>query len=157
MLPILILVAAVSDTPTASPAPAPAAPIAAPKAGCRDCSDYDQPPRILRQPRPVYPSSAAVEGAEGTVVLEIIVSETGEPSRLRVVESIPALDAAALENAREWRFAPATRSGTPVRALVYGEVHFRLDPEKETLSRSIIVAPERCDEAVPKLVKRLRD
>jgi len=155
MLCMLLLAAAVSDAPapvdpTAPPTPRPA---------CLNC-DYDTPPKVLRMPRPVYPTIAAVDRVEGMVVVEMMISETGEPTRVRVVESIPGLDEAAVDNARQWSFKPALKDGKPVPSLVYGEVKFRLLDGPKTddavLSRSFIVAPVQTDEDVPTLLKRLR-
>jgi protein TonB len=91
-----------------------------------EVQDYDRPPRILRQPRPVYPTEAAVKRIEGMVTVEITVDVNGRVLRARVVESIPLLDQAALQNVHTWEFAPATKGGVPVRSIVYGEVKFRL-------------------------------
>jgi len=88
--------------------------------------DYDRPPKLLRQPRPVYPTEAAVKRIEGMVVVEMIVDVNGRVVGSRVVESIPLLDQAALQNVRLWEFTPATKGGVPVKSIVYGEVKFRL-------------------------------
>jgi periplasmic protein TonB len=88
--------------------------------------DYDRPPRILRQPRPVYPTEAAVKRIEGMVVVEMLVDVNGRVLRARVVESIPLLDQAALQNVHTWEFVPASKGGVPVKSIVYGEVKFRL-------------------------------
>jgi protein TonB len=119
--------------------------------------DYDTPPKMLRKPPPVYPPAAAVKGAEGAVFLEMTVSEKGEPTDVRVEDSIPALDAAAVDNVQRWRFEPARKGGKKVRARVYGEVRFRLagGEDETSLSRSLIALPEAAKEGVPELVKRL--
>jgi protein TonB len=88
--------------------------------------DYDRPPHILRQPKPVYPAEAAVKRIEGKVVVEIILDSTGKVVDARVIESVPLLDQAAVRNVYEWVFAPALKGGQPVKALVHGVVAFRL-------------------------------
>jgi TonB family protein len=154
MLWLLILAAAASDAP-AIETPATAAPTETPSAThpptCEDCT----PPKIVSQPRPSYPTAAAIERIEGMVVVEMIVSETGVPEKVRVVESLPALDAAAVENARTWRFKPGQKAGTPVSAVVYGEIKFRLIDD-DRISRSMIGTPKRSGDPVPKLLKSLR-
>lgn len=88
--------------------------------------DFDRPPRILRQTRPSYPQEAFVKKVEGTVVLEIVIDENGRVARARVTQSIPLLDAAALETVRQWVFAPAYRKGKPVASVARAPVSFRI-------------------------------
>jgi protein TonB len=95
-------------------------------AGTEPVSDYDAPPRIVRQTRPRYPPQAFVQKVEGTVVLEILIDPSGHVGRARVVQSIPLLDAAARDAANEWLFRPALKRGRPVPSLALAPVHFRL-------------------------------
>ncbi len=88
--------------------------------------DYDRPPRLLKQTRPRYPQEAFVKKIEGTVVLELLIDAAGRVARARVVQSVPALDAAALEAAREWVFSPALKQGRPVATLATAPVSFRI-------------------------------
>jgi protein TonB len=44
---------------------------------------------------------------------------------MRVVRSIPALNGAALEAVRQWRFKPAATGGKPVAAWVSVPISFR--------------------------------
>jgi protein TonB len=88
--------------------------------------DYDAPPRILRQTRPRYPQEAFVKKVEGTVVVEFVIDATGRVGRARVVQSIPLLDAAAVEVVGEWLFAPAVKHGLPVATVARAPVVFRI-------------------------------
>jgi len=45
---------------------------------------------------------------------------------VRVAQSIPLLDAAALEAVREWVFTPALKHGVPVATLARAPVGFRI-------------------------------
>jgi periplasmic protein TonB len=89
-------------------------------------SDYDRPPNVLRQPRPVYPTEAAVKRIEGKVIVEMVVDTNGHVLDARVIESIPLLDQAAIRNVYEWVFSPAMKEGRPVKSIVHGVVTFRL-------------------------------
>jgi protein TonB len=89
-------------------------------------SDYDQAPRVLKQTKPVYPQEGFVKKIEGTVVVEILIDSTGRVARARITQSIPALDAAALECVRQWVFAPAVKHGRPVATLAYAPVNFKI-------------------------------
>jgi protein TonB len=87
------------------------------------------PPVPISQTRPDYPPLARVRGIEGLVVVEAVVDQRGfiVPSRLRVAESVPFLDEAALRAVERWRFKPGRdRNGDTVRVLVQVPIRFRL-------------------------------
>jgi protein TonB len=88
--------------------------------------DYDRPPRLLRQAKPVYPQDAFVRKVEGVVVVEILIDATGRVARVRVVQSVPLLDAAALAAVRQWVFEPAIKKGRPVSTVAIAPVTFRI-------------------------------
>ena len=72
------------------------------------------PPRKLAG-RTVFPEARRGARLNGTVTISLVVDENGLPSDLAVVESAgEALDAAALESVRSWRFAPAQKDGAAV-------------------------------------------
>jgi protein TonB len=90
------------------------------------------PPEALdtvRNRRPAYPEASRRRGQEGTVMLELRVDANGRVVDVRVTESsgFSALDAAAVETLREWRFRPAQRGGMPVAGSITTAVHFRLE------------------------------
>ncbi len=63
--------------------------------------------RILTSVAPRYPEEAERTKVEGTVILEASVDEEGLPDNIRVIRSVhPALDLAAIEALREWKFEP---------------------------------------------------
>ncbi|HSB60772.1 MAG TPA: TonB family protein [Vicinamibacteria bacterium] len=88
--------------------------------------DYDQPPRLIKQSRPLYPQEAFIKKIEGTVVLEILIDATGRVIRARVIQSVPLLDAAAVKSVSDWVFTPATKHGRPVATLAHVPVSFRI-------------------------------
>jgi periplasmic protein TonB len=77
---------------------------------------------------PAYPETARRRGQQGRVVLQVSVSAEGMPVAVTVAESsgYASLDAAALAAVQRWRFAPASRGGTPVAAVAEVPVRFRL-------------------------------
>jgi protein TonB len=76
---------------------------------------------------PSYPESARAAGVEGNVQLELVVNTAGSVESARVLQGIDrGLDAAALQAAQRFRFAPATKSGRPVRVRMRWSVEFRL-------------------------------
>jgi periplasmic protein TonB len=94
----------------------------------------DVPPRPLRITKPKYPQSAFIKRIEGTVVVEILIDAKGRVARSRIVQSVPELDAAALDCVRKWRFKPAFKAGKAVAAMAQAPIMFRLyskgDPPK---------------------------
>ena len=65
----------------------------------------------------------------GVVLVRAILGVDGrvEAQTLKVLRSIPALDEAAMEAVRQWRFTPAIgRGGHPVRVMFDVPVQFSL-------------------------------
>ncbi len=86
-----------------------------------------QAPRLVREVRADYTDTARRAGLTGDVVLEIIVRYDGSVGDVRVVRRLGSgLDERAVQAVRQWRFAPATRLGTPVDVVVEVAVEFRL-------------------------------
>jgi TonB family protein len=92
--------------------------------GAGPVADYDAPPRIVRQTRPLYPPQAFVDKVEGTVVLEILIDVSGHVSRTRVIQSIPPLDTAARDAVGEWVFQPAFEARPAVPSLALARFTF---------------------------------
>jgi protein TonB len=88
--------------------------------------DYDQPPRPIKMPRPQYPQEAFVKKIEGTVIVEILINSEGRVSPRRIIQSIPALDSAAVEAVKQWLFSPAIKRGRPVPTVAHAPVAFRI-------------------------------
>jgi protein TonB len=88
--------------------------------------DYDAPPRPIKITRPQYPQEAFVKKVEGTVIVEILIDSTGRVVRARVIQSVPMLDAAALQTVYQWLFQPAVKRGRPVPTIAHAPVAFRI-------------------------------
>lgn len=64
---------------------------------------------------------------QGTVVLSIVVTASGQVTGVRVVHSLGlGLDERAIEAVRQWKFRAATVDGRPVATQAVVEVSFRL-------------------------------
>jgi protein TonB len=86
-----------------------------------------EPPRLLREVKPVYTDDGRRRGVEGDVVLEIVVTRSGSVDRVRIVRGLGAgLDQNAIAAVRQWRFDPARRQGAAVDVVVEVSVGFRL-------------------------------
>jgi protein TonB len=88
--------------------------------------DFDSPPRVIKQVKPQYPQDAFVKKIEGTVLIEALIDSQGRVSRARVIQSVPQLDAAALQAAYGWLFQPAVKHGRPVATIIHMPVAFRI-------------------------------
>ncbi|MBF6024760.1 energy transducer TonB [Lysobacter niastensis] len=83
-------------------------------------------PMAIDTPPPVYPAELACDGTGGQVVLMLTIGVEGKPTEARMLQSsrIPALDAAAQEAVRNWRFEPAKVNEKPVPAKINVPITF---------------------------------
>lgn len=61
-----------------------------------------------------YPGDAKAAGISGTVVLQVLIDTDGRVTNIRVVSGPPALQGAAIDSVRQWRYRPYLLSGKPV-------------------------------------------
>lgn len=83
-------------------------------------------PKKLKHVDPVYPQLAVASRVQGVVVLECTLSPDGRVAELKIVRSIPLLDAAAIQAVRQWVFTPTLFNGVPVPAVMMVNVRFAL-------------------------------
>lgn len=93
-----------------------------------DTAAVDSPPVPVHTPPPSYPSRALRRGTSGEVLVRVLVGTNGQPQRVEIARSSShrALDEAALDAVRSWRFQPAMRDGQPVAQTV--QVPFNFSP-----------------------------
>ena len=96
------------------------------KAGPVRVADLPVAPRKVVDVRPVYPDIARMAQKEGTVVMEAVLDPTGRVTQLRVIQSVPLLDQAAIDAVRQWRYTPSTLGGHPVSVLMSITITFKL-------------------------------
>ena len=84
------------------------------------------PPELVSLVAPAYPELAREAGVEGTVLVEVLVSELGQVLEATVKQGLPLLDEAALAAASSALFRPAQQSGRPVRTRVVIPIEFSL-------------------------------
>jgi TonB family protein len=86
-----------------------------------------QAPRLLHEVKADYTEDARRRGLSGEVILEIVVRRDGSVGDVKVLQGLGGgLNERAVGAVRQWRFAPATRLGTPVDVLVEVAVEFKL-------------------------------
>jgi TonB family protein len=118
----------VTETRAATPEPAPAAArvregdlVAAGTPGL-------VPPRITRRGNVPYPPVARMQKIGGTVVTNVLVSETGQVLQVQILRGVNrpvGLNEAAQETMRRSVFSPATKDGVRVKSWVTVPVDFK--------------------------------
>jgi serine/threonine-protein kinase len=79
------------------------------------------PPRKISGEPAAYPEDARPQNLQGAVTVDMVITETGVPIEIAVVESAgEPLNRALLDAVGAWRFAPARKDGVDVR------VHWRV-------------------------------
>lgn len=86
----------------------------------------DELPEKITHVQPVYPDIAREAGVDGTVMVQALVGKDGRVKDVRVVKSIPMLDAAAIQAVKGWVFKPALSNNKPVAVWVGCPVKFSL-------------------------------
>jgi TonB family protein len=94
--------------------------------GTAPAPESGSPPKAIQIIRPQYPQAAFAAKIQGTVLLDILIGESGEVAHAAVRKSIPELDAAALKCVRGWRFEPARVDGAARATLAQAPVSFRI-------------------------------
>lgn len=82
----------------------------------------------LSNPAPVYPRRSRMLEEEGTVKLQVHVSEDGNALGVQLFKSsgFSRLDDAAFNAVKSWRFVPAKRGGQSIEGWVIVPVSFKL-------------------------------
>lgn len=86
-----------------------------------------RPPLRVRFVPPRYPVIAQSARVHGVVILQATIGTDGSVEDLRILRSIPLLDAAALEAVRQWQYNPTLLNGTPVAVSMTVTVQFALN------------------------------
>ena len=83
----------------------------------------------LNNPAPEYPARARSRRQQGTVMLQVRVTEQGRPDAVEIFRSsgYESLDEAALDAVRQWKFVPARRGSQLVEASVVVPIQFRIN------------------------------
>ena len=89
-------------------------------------------PRKRVDRRAAYPEKAKASRVEGTVVLELTVDQEGDVTAVKVLRSVPGLDEAAVETAKEWKYEPSdSESSRTFREPVTFELEKTPEPKDE--------------------------
>ncbi len=83
-------------------------------------------PTLIKKVDPVYPEAARKAGIQGTVLLEVTIDEKGNVSAVKVRQSIPELDQAAIDALKQWKYEPVIVEGKPKGVVFTVTIRFRL-------------------------------
>lgn len=115
---------AVSQAP-AAPAPRPQPPAQPP--AVQSAAEVDQPPRESpSNPAPVYPPAKLRSRVEGTVVLRLLIDQSGRVEEVKVVSGDPEFVQSVMQVVWQWRFTPARDRGRPIKVWGVKHVNFKL-------------------------------
>ena len=91
-----------------------------------------RPPVKIKDVKPVYPPQAHEARVQGTIIVEVVIDETGHVAKTTILRSIPLLDQAALDAVRQWEFRPTLLNGVAIPIVFTTVVTFSLAPERES-------------------------
>jgi len=91
-----------------------------------EVKDLDVLPRALTPLRPTYPSMDGKAQSGGTVILLVLIDETGQVREVSAVKADPEADLgpAAIATFADARFSPGQRDGRAVRSRMLVRVTF---------------------------------
>jgi TonB family protein len=117
-----------TPAPSSNPIPSPLSSLAA---------------NLLSKVDPIYPMEAKAAHTEGTVVLDALISKTGEISRLKVISGDQIFRTSAEEAVIQWKFKPYLVDGAPAQVETYITMKYRYggseEPQIQTLLQDAVV------------------
>lgn len=89
----------------------------------------DQAPTIKAATPPVYPSNARKKGIAGHVIVNLLITPSGDVESYQIIESIPegVFDQAALASVKSWKFNAAMDKGRKVAVWAEQKLTFSLN------------------------------
>ncbi|HET9399761.1 MAG TPA: TonB family protein [Candidatus Acidoferrales bacterium] len=99
--------------------------LAAPPGGVASNSSIVQP-KLISTVAPVYPQNATLNGVEGDVRIDAVISENGHVGAMKIIEGPMPLRQSAMAAVSQWRYEPAKLDGKAISSHLVVLVHFRL-------------------------------
>ena len=82
--------------------------------------------QLTKKVDPIYPPRARQARIQGTVILDIWVSKTGDVEGAKLFSGHPMLAPAAIEAVKQWKYRPYLLNGEPVLVSTKVNVNFTL-------------------------------
>ncbi len=123
--------------------------------------------KLIHRVDPEYRSHLTIARPKGLVILSVVIDTQGEVQQVKVVKGDkdePALDAAAMDAVRQWRYEPYLLNGQliPVQTTVF--VHFppggilpRIPEFKEEIRRETEMALKETEKALKETRRALKE
>jgi len=93
-------------------------------------------PEVIKFVNAEYPPAALKKGLEGTVLMEIIVTDIGIVDSIRILKSLDsvlglnsAMDPAAIKAIKQFKFSPAIAGGKAIPVAIQYEYHFSIEEQ----------------------------
>lgn len=98
---------------------------------------------LLKRVSPVYPPLARQAHIQGTVILKVRITKSGEVANIQLVSGHPMLAPAAIEAVKQWKYDPYLLNSEPVTVDTQVAVNFTLadNPPAEGVTGNISVGP----------------
>lgn len=93
---------------------------------------------LLHHVRPRYPAMARVARVQGRVVLQVLITCTGDVDAVDLVSGHPMLAAAAVDAVKQWRYQPYVINGQSFRVRTPVILSFCLDRPEKDCAHSVI-------------------
>ena len=93
-----------------------------------DIEACDTPPIATRQVSPAVPAMARQRRVSGTVLLRVLVDETGKAAKVEILRDVTpnvGLGASSAQALEQWRWKPATKNGVNVKTWMAVQVPFK--------------------------------
>lgn len=93
-----------------------------------DLELVETPPTVIKKIPAAYPPHARSLGIQGTVTINVLVSEKGNVVDAKIIQGIKnavGFDQAALQAVRRWKFEPATVKGIKVKVWFPVAIEFK--------------------------------
>ena len=81
---------------------------------------------LVKKVAPIYPGDARAAYIQGTVLLGVVISETGDITDLELVDGPIELAGSAVAAVRQWKYKPYLLNGQPVKCLTQIQVNYQL-------------------------------
>jgi TonB family protein len=85
--------------------------------------------QIVKKAAPIYPPLARQAEIQGTVVLRVQISKSGDVENIQLVSGHPMLAPSAIEAVKQWKYRPYLVNGEPVNVETDVTVNFTLADE----------------------------
>ena len=85
-----------------------------------------QPPRKIKDVKPVYPAGVLPSRTQGSVVIDVTIGPDGKVRNVKLLHSVPALDQAAIDAVRQWEYTPSLVNGVAVAVIMTVVVNFAM-------------------------------